>query len=139
MKLMQQKTFKNKNMFIDKKTKLYVTVNGTLITVDKKFPILFQYMKDNWNDVANEYKELNKDSKYVGKMVKIYLTDESFSILQKELKYYKCNYFKVGLSSTEGIIKLCNSAQKTTDENMAKIPKISPESWPIMASVFQTI
>ena len=124
--------------FIDKNFKLYVTVNGTLIIVDKRFPILLQWAKDNWNDIAQQYAELNKDSKYIGKKVKIYLTDESFAKLQKELKYYKSSYFSLGLSSNEIIVQLCNNEQRKDDERMDNLPKMSMKELTIAASMLSS-
>ncbi len=128
-------------MFLDKNNKpvkMYVKVNHTLLTIDKRLPDLMKWLSDNWDNIVAKYAEINKDSKYVGKVVKYYLTEESFAQLQKELKYYKCNSFKIGLSSNETLVSLNNSVQKKEDDNMAKIPKLKPHDYLTMASMMGT-
>lgn len=112
--------------FKDRKTKLYFKKSGTVISVKKTdHPILWNYFLNHYNEIAQEYTELNKDKKYkiFPNIPKKYFTNESFAKLQKELKMSKAFEISIGFSSTETLVILCNESQMEYDQKMLSYKK----------------
>lgn len=107
------------HFFKDRKTKLYFKKNGSVVTIKKTdHPILWNYLVHNYNEIAKEYTELNKDTKVFANVPKKYFTNESFEKLQKELKMSKATEISIGFSSTETLVKFCNENQMEFDQKI---------------------
>jgi hypothetical protein len=108
-------------IFKNSKDKMYFVNNGTLITLKESYKTTYNFVKDMYGEIREKYLDLNKDSVFFGKIVKIYVSDTSFDKIKKELKITKeGNSISFGFGSHQRLFELCNSIQEKQDDSVNK-------------------
>lgn len=105
-------------IFQDRKKKLYFKAFGcsTLFKLTKdKSPLLFDYIIVNYSNIAKKYTEKNKDSIFFGKPVDIYLSDDKFQTIKKELRIqsqFNTSRITIGFGSNQTLCYIYHESMK---------------------------